>query len=89
MLLYSNIILLIPYVTVLNLFRCRTSVKKLFLCYITIEPPVLEGQVDVLSSASSTAEEEPIKFVFPSSFKDQEVLRTALQFALPCKTQRY
>jgi hypothetical protein len=62
---------------------------------MAIEPPLVEDVFNSTGSLASSLESNNggltpvIKQVFPPSFKDPEVIKTAAQFVLPCVTHRY
>ncbi|CAG7816562.1 unnamed protein product [Allacma fusca] len=72
--------------------RERKSVKKLFECYMEVEPPwghTSPGSKrnSLVRSPSDPNEWTPIvRAVFPPTFKDQDILKSAAQFAFPCPT---
>jgi hypothetical protein len=77
--------------------RDRKSVKKIFECFMIIEPPWAtslaqngSGGGSVRRSPSDPDGAVPVvKSVFPASYNHPEVLRSAAQFAFPCATNRY
>lgn len=78
-------------------YRDKKLVKKIFECYMVIEPPWNEGEDSLLSNGkvpevdgngrTSPADALPrIKSIFPSTYNARDVLKSAAQFAFPCPT---